>query len=210
MKTGSAKRSKGSSTKKRRQKTEEQVVEVVTHNVDVSADSKDKLLKRFLDNAGKIRTGHDDHQRGASQRFDELEEAFRAKLNESEGGIDTNSLLYQIQQEKLALEKLTDDTVKEKQGLREQLADLKDELNGVRDQVSEVEIENNSYGVLADVERQVREARGSAELQGAKAAKNDLEDNIRRLHSDIKQGEKNREGVQRMIDDLKAKYGQAD
>ena len=104
---------------------------------------------------------------------------------------------------------MTDDTVKEKQGLREHLADLEDELRNVRDQVSEVEIENHSYGTLADVERQVREARGAAEVQAARASKADLEDNIRRLHSDIKQGEKNREGVQRMINDLKAKYAQA-
>ena len=72
-----------------------------------------------------------------------------------------------------------------------------------------MEIENHSYGTLADVERQVREARGTAEVQAARASKADLEDNIRRLHSDIKQGEKNREGVQRMINDLKAKYSQA-
>ena len=61
MKGSSSKKSKGSSTKKKRQQVEEQVVEVVTHNVDNTAGSREELLNKFLNGASKIRKGHDEH-----------------------------------------------------------------------------------------------------------------------------------------------------
>ena len=46
----------------------------------------------------------------------------------------------------------------------------------------------------------------AAELTAAKTVNSDLKDNIRRLERDVAQGDKNREGSLKMINQLRAKY----
>ncbi len=83
---------------------------------------------------------------------------------------------------------------------------MEDSLRKLRDKLAEVEIENNSYQVLQDAEKQLREARNEAEASAANSVNNDLKDHIKRLQRDVEVGQKNREGSKRMIDELRAKY----
>ena len=83
---------------------------------------------------------------------------------------------------------------------------MEDQLRKLRDKLAEVEIENNSYQILQDAEKQLREARNEAEASAASSVNQDLKDHIKRLQRDVEVGQKNREGSKRMIDELRAKY----
>lgn len=72
--------------------------------------------------------------------------------------------------------------------------------------MSEIEIENQSYQVLGDVEKQLREAREAAEVEASRCVNSDMKAHIARLKRDVEHGEQNKDGSKKMIDDLRAKY----
>ncbi len=86
------------------------------------------------------------------------------------------------------------------------MAALEDELRRLWDRLAEIEIENESYKVLVDAEKQLRDARGEAELTAVKYVNADLKDHLKRLRKDVELGEKNRQGAWELIEDLKQKY----
>ena len=61
------------------------------------------------------------------------------------------------------------------------MAALEDELRKLRDKLAEIEIENESYKVLVDAEKQLRDSRGEAELTAVKSVNADLKDHIKRI-----------------------------
>ena len=80
---------------------------------------------------------------------------------------------------------MANDAVEEKKNTRQEMGDLENDLRRLRDNLAEVEIENQSYQVLADSEKQLREARCAAELAAAKSVNQDLRDHQRRLERDV-------------------------
>lgn len=65
------------------------------------------------------------------------------------------------------------------------MAALEDELRRLWDWLAEIEIENESYKVLVDAEKQLRDARGEAELTAVKYVNADLKDHLKRLKKDV-------------------------
>lgn len=90
--------------------------------------------------------------------------------------------------------------------MRIEIGAAEDELRKLRDRLAEIEIENESYKVLVDAEKQLSGARGEAELTAVRSVNADLKDHIKRLKRDVEQGEKNRQGAWELIEDLKQKY----
>lgn len=82
------------------------------------------------------------------------------------------------------------------------MANLED-LRKLRYQLAEIEIENQSYKLLSDAEDQLREALNQSELAAVKSVNKDLKDQIARLRKDVEKGKKNKDGSQRLLDDLK-------
>ena len=82
------------------------------------------------------------------------------------------------------------------------MANLED-LRRLRYQLAEIEIENQSYKLLSDAEDQLREALNQSELAAVKSVNKDLKDQIARLRKDVEKGKKNKDGSQRLLDDLK-------
>lgn len=101
------------------------------------------------------------------------------------------SLIEQIKKQKALLDEYAKQSATEKKDLRLEMAALEDELRKLRDWLAEIEIENESYKVLVDAEKQLRDARGEAELTAVKHVNSDLKEHLKRLKRDIEIGEKN-------------------
>ena len=161
--------------------------------IDLSAgkgnDPKQDVLNRFLAETQKIKDNHESHQQEAQKRFEDLERKLKDQNQQLEEGADQATLMAQIKAHRANLAQFAKDSAGEKQGMREELANLEDELRRMRDQLNEVEIENQSYKQLADVEKQLREARGSAELEAARFVNKDLKDQVDRLKKDVEEGD---------------------
>lgn len=102
--------------------------------------------------------------------------------------------LKELLQRGVQLQTIATNSAEEKKELRLEQLDLEDSLRKLRDQLSEIEIENQSYQVLSDAEKQLREARNEAEASAAKSVNEDLKQHLKRLKKDIEVGEQNREG----------------
>ncbi len=167
-------------------------VEIVIEDNQTLGPSKQEILNNFLAETSKIRDSHSEHQANAQRTLAELEG--RLKAAAEAGPEEKASLLDQIAKQKELLAKQAEEAVKEKKGMREDIGKLEDDMRRLKDKLAEVEIENQSYQVLADAEKHLREARCAAELAAAKTVNQDLKDHAKRLKKDVEQGEKNKEG----------------
>ncbi len=117
--------------------------------------------------------------------MDAVDQRIKDTIRDSSYSKEKLSLIEQIKKHKALLDEYAKQSAIEKKDLWVEMAALEDELRRLWDRLAEIEIENESYKVLVDAEKQLRDARGEAELTAVKYVNADLKDHLKRLRKDV-------------------------